>query len=170
MWFLLLVTFLFFSYYLSFHLHTIILCLFWNEDLFSALHLNPDRHRYLWLWHILPVFRKLSHFRNNTQQFRNFLLPFSFNNISNHLRARYITLFRLCYDNQTLAHTSLLIQILGLSTEQKTADATEDMAVCLLVASCALNVKSNCRGELVLGLAVLRRTLPYQEMMKALGI
>lgn len=32
------------------------------------------------------------------------------------------------------------------------------------------NVESNCRGELALALAVLRRTLPYQEMMKALGI
>lgn len=32
------------------------------------------------------------------------------------------------------------------------------------------NVESNCRGELVPALAVLRRTLPYQEMMKALGI
>lgn len=49
----------------------------------------------------------------------------------------------------------------------KPVEASEDRALCLAV---ALNVKPNCGGELALGLAVLRRTLPYQEMMKALGI
>lgn len=57
--------------------------------------------------------------------------------------------------------------ILSVSTVLKPIKATDDVAECLEVASCALNIKSNYGGELVLGLAVLRQTLPYQEMMKA---
>lgn len=66
--------------------------------------------------------------------------------------------------------TSSLPSVPNLPLELKPAKATEDTAVCLMVASCALNVKSNYRGELELGLAVLSHTPSYQEMMKALGI
>lgn len=51
-----------------------------------------------------------------------------------------------------------------------TAKAIEGVSGCLREALCALNVKSNCRRELKLGVGVLGGTLPYRMLIKALCI